>query len=152
MSLLCSLLPQAAKAAKQSPQSPAGGATTPGAVVAGEGKKKKASKAKADGVVSPSGIGSAAPVSSPLGASSVTGVEGAPRAYTREQMAAIVEAFIASARANPQSAQAKRPPTFAQAEDKDRAVLKTVPSTNISILDPFPVSVHTDKEQLGFLA
>jgi hypothetical protein len=102
-------------------------------------KAQKAAEAAAQVAQASAGANMSAPVQAPLVTSSTyTG-----KSYTREEMAQIVEAFIAQARANPTSAAAKRPPTFAQCQDPERALLKEKPATSFSILEPFPVSVHT---------
>lgn len=135
----------AAAAAGASPTAAAAGASP----VAADGKPKKSKKAKAEAAAAAAAgvhvvAAPAAPVSAPLVTSAVNAYGHTPRTYTREQMAAVVEQFISMARSNNNSGAAfKRPDGFDKCNDPEKAVLKSAPSTTFSILEPFPVSVHT---------
>ena len=147
---------KAAKAAAAAAGAPATGAalsTAPAAAPAGDTavaaagdataaapKKKKAKKAAAAAAEAAGTVAQAQQAEVVEDKSHLIALYGhAPRLYSREQIAHVVDSFIHMARSN--SALMKRPEGFTACNDPDKVVLKTVPSTSFSILDPFPVSV-----------
>lgn len=138
----------AAAAAAAAPAAGEVATNADGTVVAPAPKKKKskAAKAAADAIVPPVAI---TPPAAPQvqDKSHLVALYGhAPRLYSREQVAQVVEQFITMARAN--SAVMKRPDGFAQASDAEKSVLKDKPSTSFSILDPFPVYVLQRRQHM----